>query len=253
MPGHRALAIVSLLALLIAAEAGAQARVPRFSVELEGGATWQSYNDVRIPNDPSATRFSLSELAGTGPWPSGRLYLAWEPSPRHGLRLLLAPFSLTETGVPNAAIRFAGASYAAGTPTRATYTFNSYRLTYRYRIHGGERTAAWVGLTAKIRDAVIALEQGGTTSRKDDLGFVPLIHLAGEWRFAPAWRLSLDADAIAGGPGRAEDVAVKVGRDLGERWRIQAGYRMVEGGADVDAVYTFAWLHSAVLSIRRSW
>jgi len=249
----RPLAIVHPLALLIATEAGAQARVPRFSVELEGGTTWQSYNDVRIPNDESATRFSLSDLAGTGPWPSGRLYLAWEPGPRHGLQLLLAPLSLTETGVPNTAIRFAGASYAAGMPTRATYTFNAYRLTYRYRLHGGERMVAWVGLTANLRDAVIALEQGGTTSRKDDLGFVPLIYLAGAWQFAPAWRLSLDADAIAGGPGRAEDVAVKLGRDLGDRWRIQAGYRMVEGGADVAAVYTFAWFHSAVISIRRSW
>ena len=38
---------------------------------------------------------------------------------------------------------------------KATYTFNSYRLSYRYRFHAGARTAAWVGFTGKIRDAEI--------------------------------------------------------------------------------------------------
>jgi hypothetical protein len=30
---------------------------------------------------------------------------------------------------------------------------------------------------------------------------------------------------------------------------VQAGYRMVEGGADVDEVYAFGWLHHAVVSL----
>lgn len=250
---RRSIALSWLLGLPIVTDTWAQQSPTKFAVELEGGATWQSYNDVQIPNEPQATRFSLRKLAGSGPWPSGRVYLTWQPGRRHELRLLLAPFTLTETGVPQAPISFAGASYVAGRPIEATYTFNSYRLTYRYRVHEGGRTTAWIGLTAKIRDALIALEQDGTTSRKDDLGFVPLVHLAGEWRVAPGWHLSLDADAVAGGPGRAEDVALKFGHDLGRRWTVAAGYRMVEGGADVDAVYTFAWLHSAVVSITRSW
>ena len=33
---------------------------------------WQSYNDVEIPNDGTATRFSLSDLVGTGPWAAGQ-------------------------------------------------------------------------------------------------------------------------------------------------------------------------------------
>jgi hypothetical protein len=244
---------VTCLSLGLVVGASAQQPAPKFAVELEGGATWQSRNDVQIPNDPFASRFSLTGLAGSGPWAAGRLYLTWQPSPRHGLRLLLAPFSLTEAATVPAPIRFAGANYVAGQPARATYTFNSYRLTYRFRVHERPRSTAWIGFTAKVRDAVVALEQGATASRKDDVGFVPLIHLAGQWRFAPSWHLSLDADAIAGGPGRAEDVAVKVGRDLGGGWAMQAGYRLVEGGADVDAVYAFAWLNSAVVSVSKSW
>jgi len=222
-----------------------------FVVELEGGAAWQSYNDVEIPNDGSATRFSLYDLAGSGPWPAGRIYLTWNPAERHGVRLLLAPFSLTETGVPQGEVRFAGSEFAGGVPASATYTFNSYRISYRYLARTGDRTSAWVGATAKIRDAVIRLDQDGTTGRKDDLGFVPLLHLAGEWRFAPGWQLVLDADALAGGPGRAADVALQVGYDLGEGWALRAGYRTIEGGADVSEVYTFAWLHQAVVGV--SW
>jgi len=250
---RRRIVLSWVLGFPLVTEAGAQEPAAKFAVELEAGATWQSYNDVRIPNDSSGTLLSLRELAGSGPWASGRVYLTWQPGRRHGLRLLLAPFSLTETGVSETPLSFAGASYAAGRAIRATYTFNSYRLTYRFTAHEGSRTTAWLGLTAKIRDAVIALEQDGTSSRKDDLGFVPLLHLAGQWRPARRWHLSLDADVIAGGPGRAEDVAVKLGRDLGRRWAVEAGYRMVEGGADVASVYTFAWLHSGVVSIRRSW
>jgi hypothetical protein len=242
-----------MILVLLPTELRAQDSASRFRIEVEAGAVWQSENDVEIPNDGSASRFSLTDLVGTGPWAAGRLYVTWQPGARHSLRLLAAPLSLSEAGVVRAPIRFAGETYAAGAVARATYTFNSYRLTYRYRIHAGDRITAWIGLTSKIRDAVIALEQGAIASRKEDLGFVPLLHLSGEWRCAEAWRVSLDADVIAGGPGRAEDVAVKLGRDLGARWAVEAGYRLVEGGADVTDVYTFAWLHYAVVGIKRHW
>jgi hypothetical protein len=37
--------------------------------------------------------------------------------------------------------------------------------------------------------------------------------------------------------------------DLSKNWTLAAGYRTLEGGADVDDVYTFAWLHYATASI----
>lgn len=36
------------------------------------------------------------------------------------------------------------------------------------------RSTAWIGVTARLRDAQITLVQGATTSEKNDLGFVPL-------------------------------------------------------------------------------
>jgi hypothetical protein len=245
---HALAAGVALAALSVPSTLAAQ-DPSSWVFELEAGPAWQSYNDVEIPNDGSATRFSLYDLAGSGPWAAGRLYVTWNINHRHGLRLLLAPLSLTATGRPEEAVTFVGEVYAAGQPTRATYTFNSYRLSYRYQFLDGEDTHAWVGFTAKIRDAVIALEQDGTSSEKTDLGFVPLLHLAGDWRFADRWHLGIDVDALAGGPGRAEDAALELGYDLDDRWTLQAGYRTVEGGADVEEVYTFAWLHYAVVSV----
>ena len=91
--------------------------------------------------------------------------------------------------------------------------------------------------------------KGATTSRKDDLGFVPLLHGAAEWRPAHRWSLSIDADALAGGPGRAVDASLKLGYRVDDRWSVSAGYRTLEGGADVDSVYSFAWLHYATLSL----
>lgn len=224
----------------------------RLVLEVEGSPVWQTRNDARIPNEAPATEFSLKDLAGAGPWAAWRAYLTWNISERHGLRLLAAPLSITETGVPDRSLWFAGSRFAPGVSTRATYTFNSYRLTYRWRVHHGRRWTWWVGGTAKIRDAKIELTQGDTTARKTDLGFVPLLHLAGEARLGSRWRFVFDADALAGGPGRAEDVALKLGYDVGRRWRLTAGYRTVEGGADVKSVYTFAWLHYAVLSVTRT-
>jgi hypothetical protein len=241
-----------ILAFAAIAPVAATAQTPSLAMELEGGLTWQSFNDVEIPNDGTASRFDLADVVGSGPFTSGRLYVTWNVAERHGLRLLLAPFSLTEAGVPAAPLRFAGADYQAGVPVEANYKFNSYRLSYRWRMHSGESTTAWVGFTGKIRDASIGLTQGATTSKKDDLGFVPLLHLAGDWKPQPSWTLSIDADGLAGGPGRAVDASIKAGYDVGNGWTIRAGYRTVEGGADVESVYSFTWLHYAAVSIQWS-
>lgn len=240
-------------ALTVVGAPPATAQTPRLEIEVEVGPAWQTANDVEIPNDGTATRFSLSRLAGTGPSPTGRAYLSLGLSERHSLRLLYAPLSISGIGSPNGPIDFAGAAYAGGIPAEATYTFNSYRLSYRWLARSSERFSWWLGLTAKVRDATISLEQGSTTSRKDDLGFVPLLHLAGEWRPRSSWYLSLDADGLAGGPGRAVDAALRIGYDIGDRWSLRLGYRTLEGGADVEEVYAFAWLHYAVASVVWRW
>jgi len=219
-----------------------------FVIDLEAGPVWQSRNDVQIPNTNAGTRFSLVDLAGKGPWPSARLYLTWNINDRHSLRALLAPLSYTETGSFTDPVVFAGESYDPGNPVDGTYKFNSWRLGYRYRFTNRERLKLSVGFTAKIRDAKIELSQGSTNSKDTDLGFVPLLYLGADWRFAGPWHLIFDFEGLAGGPGRAFDIALKLQYAINDRWGLSAGYRTLEGGADVEAVYNFAWLHYAMVS-----
>lgn len=244
------LAVVAVMLLTAAARSEAQGEPGGFWAELEAGPLWQTRNDVQIPNTAEGTRFSLIDAVGKGPWASARLYLAWNINPKHGLMALLAPLSVTESGLLYSPVDFAGATFEADEPTEATYKFNSWRITYRYRFFRNEHWDLRVGFTAKIRDAKIELKQDEISARKTDLGFVPLLHFAADYTFARRWHVKLDFDALAGGPGRAEDASLKIGWDLGEGWFLYAGYRTVEGGADVDEVYNFAWLHYAVISAR---
>jgi len=220
----------------------------RFSLELEVGPAWQSKNDVQIPNDLMGTRFSLKDLVGTGPWAAGRVYFTWNINRKHSLRLLAAPLSYTETGTFDDPVNFAGATYEPGTPVDATYQFNSWRIGYRWKFKDGDRWKLWLGFTAKVRDARIELEQGDITSKDTDVGVVPLLAFAADYRFADRWHALFDFEGLAGGPGRAIDASLKVGYDINNSWSVTAGYRMVEGGVDIDDVYNFAWFQYAVVS-----
>jgi hypothetical protein len=220
----------------------------RFSLELEVGPAWQSRNTVQIPNTDAGTRFSLEELVGSGPWVAPRAYFTWNLNRKHSLRLLAAPLSYTESGVFDESVQFAGETYEPGDPVEATYQFNSWRIGYRYQFKDGERWKLWVGFTAKVRDAKIALKQGDTESEDTDTGFVPLLAFAAHYKMADRWHLLFDFEGLAGGPGRAIDLALKVGYDINDRWAVRAGYRTVEGGADIEEVYNFAWFQYAVVS-----
>ncbi|NIO29752.1 MAG: hypothetical protein GTO29_14495 [Candidatus Latescibacteria bacterium] len=218
-------------------------------IDVEAGPIWQSRNDVEIPNDGTATRFSLADLIGNAPSLFYRISLAYDLTERHGFRLLLAPLTISGSGSPLDTINFEGRTFEKGIPVDAEYRFNSYRLTYRYLLHNGERWRWHIGFTAKIRDAKISLSQLATSTANSNVGFVPLFHFSIEWKSSKRWWAVLDADALAAPQGRAEDVAFRIGYDVTDNMYLSAGYRMLEGGADVDDVYTFAWLHYAAAAV----
>ena len=219
----------------------------RGALTLETGPVWFSRNDVRIPGD-TGTRFDMRELTGNGPEAFVRLEGTWDFNARHGIRLLVAPLEVSGTGDLPGDTDFADATFAPG-PTEGTYKFSTYRLTYRYTFYDNGPWHWRVGGTVLVRDANVALKQGALQANDDDLGIVPLLHLYGEYALGERWRLALDFDGLAGGPGRAFDIALKGIYELGSGWRIGAGYRMLEGGSDTDDVYSFAWLHYAVASL----
>ncbi|MGB2906105.1 MAG: hypothetical protein WBB73_03330 [Candidatus Aminicenantaceae bacterium] len=215
----------------------------QWTLDLETGAAFARSNDLRVPN-ATGTLFSLTDDLDTNPALYFRVRLGLTLGTRHHILLLAAPLTLKSSGQPDNDIHFAGQDYPAGTYLEASYTFNSWRATYRYDLVRSEKWTMQLGLTAKIRDAAITLSGDGTFSETTDFGFVPLLNFLVRWDFADRWGLLLEGDAAAapGGQGRAEDILLAAFFRPSQRLTLRAGYRLLEGGADVDQVYSFAWL-----------
>ncbi len=220
----------------------ATGKQPLFTLDIEGGDIFPGYNDVRIPNT-GGTLFSIKndlDLKGKAYY---RLRLTTRLGERHAISLLYAPLSLTADGVLGKTIDFTDSTFTAGTAVDARYTFNSYRLTYRYLLVRKPKISLWIGFTAKIRDAEIRLTSAQQDALSDNVGFVPLLHLFLDWKWGPKVGMTLEADALAAKQGRAEDVAAAIYYKTGKNLGFKIGYRFVEGGADASEVYTFAMIN----------
>ncbi len=215
------------------------------NLRLSIGNSWQTKNDIQIPNTDLGSRFSLKDEVGTGPVDAARLEVRYMLNKKHGVRVMLAPLSYTETVNFDETILFAGESFAPNQSTDATYKFNSWRLGYFYTLKNNDVLNVRAGATLKIRDAEIRLEQGDTVSFDDDIGVVPLLYLAASYRLSNRWTVSGDFDGLAGGPGRAIDVGIGLDYLIAKRWQIGAEARVLEGGADIESVYNFAQFNSA--------
>ncbi len=216
--------------------------------QIESGGVWFNRNETRIPGD-SGTRFDLLELTGSGPDPYVRLDATYAFTPHHSLRLTYAPLEVEGTGRLSEEVLFQDRRFSADTPTRGTYVFNTYRLTYRYSFVENDSWELGAGAALLVRDADIALKQGSVQESRDDLGAVPLLHLYGAYQIDDRLSLILDVEGAWSPVGRAFDVALKAEYELDSAWYGALGYRTLEGGADNDDVYTFAWLHFAVAQL----
>lgn len=236
----------SLLAFLAAWAGSAIAHAAQVEASLEAGAVATSRNDVRIPGN-GGTRLSLSDELSSPAAAAFRVRAGVRLNERHLITALYAPLQLEARGSVDRELAFAGQTFAAGTPLYAVYRFDSYRLTYRYSFVRDERWELAAGFTGKIRDAEVSL-YGDGAARKTNTGFVPLLNLHAEWRPGGGlWGLLLDADALAAPQGRAEDVLLAATWAVRSGVVLRIGYRMLEGGADNDEVFSFAWLHYAAL------
>jgi hypothetical protein len=222
--------------------------VGQVRLDIESGMVSSGYNDVRIPGD-TGSDFSLSQDLSAESGVYFRARVDYTFGSRHTLSALYAPLTLDTGGVLKEDIRFAGEEFPSGTSVDGSYTFNSYRLTYRYRFAESDRLEAGIGFTAKIRDAAIRVEGGGLSAEKTNVGFVPLLNFRVAWSATDRVQILLEGDALAAPQGRAEDVFAGVLVDATDRIQLRLGYRIVEGGADNDEVYNFALINYASAGI----
>ncbi|MDH4065393.1 MAG: hypothetical protein OEW19_13425, partial [Acidobacteriota bacterium] len=82
-----------------------------------------------------------------------------------------------------------------------------------------------------------------TTAEKSNVGFVPLVNFMLHRRLGARATFALEGDALAAPQGRAEDIFAGLLVHAGSNLSFRAGYRLLEGGADNDEVYTFALIH----------
>jgi hypothetical protein len=225
--------------------------VARWSVDIEAGPVFSGYNNVRIPGD-TGTLFSLTEDLHARTAFAYRARLSKTFGDRHWVSVLVAPLRVESRGTLDRYVLFAGERFIAGEELKALYRFDSYRLTYRYGLVRARRFNLDLGLTAKIRDAEISLNYVFVLvpgASKKNTGFVPLISFRAGWQLGPRHGLVRDGDALGVPQGRAEDVTAALRIGLGDRVDARVGYRVLEGGSDVDEVYGFALFHYAVAGV----
>jgi hypothetical protein len=225
---------------------GAETGTTRLEIEL--GATTATRNDVRIDAD-TGTRFDLNALQGEPSAPLVRVTLDLQPWEAHGLRFSYQRLRTEGTGTLPGPTRFRDTTFAPGIVTEGSYQFDTWRATYRYTAWRSEAVRLFVGGTLLVRDAEISLTQAGRSATRDDLGLVPLLHLAAEWQASPRLRLIAETDALGAPQGYAVDLALRGAYALAPGWEATLSYRLLDGGADNDSVYSFATFHAVTAGL----
>jgi hypothetical protein len=219
----------------------------QISLDIESGFVFPGYNEVRIPNDQGTTFDFNSDFEIQGAVFPLRVRPGYTFGKNH-IFDLFAPLRLQYQGEPGFDINFQNSQFDGTRPIDGFYKFNSYRLTYRRDLIQDEKWVLGLGFTAKIRDAQIKLSDSSKTDFKDDLGFVPLLHLFVSYDSGPM-SFMIEGDGLAGGPGRAIDFFGGVRVPFSNYFSFKAGYRILEGGADVSDVYNFALFNFASFGI----
>ena len=221
----------------------------QLKLDIEGGLVLgTNYNKVRIPNAGGST-VNLAEDLSIDPKVFYRIRAGYTIANRHTISGLFAPLTVKYKGSFPNNVNFNNQNFPAGQPLEVFYKFNSYRLTYRYDFIANARWRVGAGFTGKIRDADVRFKNESTDTHFDNLGFVPLINFYAAYKPSYHWSVILEGDALAAKAGRAEDIFAGVSYQINNKLGVKLGYRVVEGGADVDDVYNFNWINYASVGL----
>jgi hypothetical protein len=144
-------------------------------VNLESGALFTGMNDIR--NGSNGTLFSLKNDFQTPVSPFLRLRVGYLLNEKNHFSLLYAPLKIVETGTLEKDLLFDEKTFKANLPIEVVYKFNSYRFTYNRKIISKNNFKLGIGLSAKIRDAGVSLQNRDLLRGNFSVGFVPLINL----------------------------------------------------------------------------
>lgn len=229
---------------------GVTAVSAQWSVGMETGVGFSNFNEVQVPNE-TGTFFDLAQdFSQDGILLPFRLVPSYTFGDRNHISGLFSILSIDYEGNIPFEIDFAGANFTEDQGLAlGFYQFNSYRITYRRDFISSEHWILGLGATAKFRDATIRLSTENTQGRKDDFGFVPLINFYLEY-MQESWSFLLEGDGLVSGQGRAFDFFGGFVFKTVDNFGFKVGFRVLDGGADVDDVYNFTRIHFAALGLR---
>ncbi len=221
----------------------------QFALDLESGLVVSSpYNEIRVPGN-SGTTFDLAKDLQTKPAFFYRVRASYTFAKRHTVSVLAAPLTVKSTGSLPRNVTYDGQVFPSNQPTEGFFTFNTYRLTYRYGIVNTNRFRLGAGLTGLLRDATVRLKTESQSATFDNVGVVPLLHYNFWWN--PTRRLLIlsEADGSYSKFGQAFDVFAGLGYQFRPELAIKAGYRVIQGGTNGDEAYTSTWLNFASVGL----
>jgi hypothetical protein len=232
------------LALVLALTAGlgviGQEADAQLIIEWESGPTIVSRSDIGVPGD-GGTVYAAAEDADV--LFAQRIGVGAAIGERHIIGLSFAPYELETEGQFSQSVTFQESVFLAGETVRSAYQLNLYRLSYHYRAIGTDRLRAAVGVSVQLRSTRAALTGADASVAKRAWGFRPLVSARLRWQLLSPASLRVDADAVRGPGERWEDVLVAVEVEPAERFRFRAGYRLLEGRVDSDALYNASLVH----------
>lgn len=219
----------------------------QYFINLESGALFTEANSFR--EGANGTLFSLSDDLSSPTVPFVRIRAGYLLNEKHHFSVLIAPLQLTAKGNINSDVVFDDETFSANSNIEAVYRFNSFRFTYNRRILNKTNFNLGVGLSLKIRDAGLTLENERHFKGGFSTGFVPLINIITNWELSDKIYLQFFGDGLAASRGRAFDLALTGNYNINKNVSASLGYRFLEGGSDGTNTYNFVKLHYAVLGL----
>jgi|3_EtaG_2_1085321.scaffolds.fasta_scaffold32449_2 opacity protein-like surface antigen len=227
----------------------------QLSVTVESGVAFNGSNDVRYFNE-EGNKGDLFSLTDDFTPQQSQLYARIEVQFRflekNIIELTAAPLAFDYEKNSGTSIQFGENEYGlSGNTVTGRYEFNTYRASYRYQFIDTEKWNLSAGATVLVRDARIALSENGIEDETTDLGVVPLLSFDGRYKYSENLEFLLKGDALVGPQGRAEDVLLGLQYKFkADGLSARAGYRIIDGGANVSQVYNFALIHFASVGLQ---
>jgi len=229
----------------------------QLSLTIESGTAFNGSNDVRYFNEEGnkGDLFSLTDdFTPRQPQLYARIEAQFRFLDKNIIELIAAPLAFNYEKNNGSSIQFGENEYGlSGNTVTGRYEFNTYRASYRYQFIDKEKWSLFAGATVLVRDARIALSENGLVDETTDLGVVPLLSFDGRYKYSDNLEFLLKEDALVGPQGRAEDVLLGfLYKFKAEGLSARAGYRIIDGGANVTQVYNFSLIHFASVGLQYS-